>query len=91
MPNPRPPTYTVASFTTEITQDQDTSMLNKAVNSPEIKVFTDRSGINGNIEAEVVMYRKGRHKPLKVLRYHLGSSAEYTSFEAEVVGAIMGI
>jgi ribonuclease HI len=66
-------------------------MLNEAVSSPEIMVFTDRSGINRNIGAAAVMYRKGRHEPSKVLRYHLGSSAEYTSFEAEVVGAIMGI
>jgi hypothetical protein len=66
-------------------------MLNEAVSSPEIMVFTDRSGINRNILAAAVMYRKGRHEPSKVLRYCLGSSAEYTSFEAEVVVAIMGI
>ena len=38
-----------------------------------------------------VMYRKGRPVPAKVLRYHLGSSKKYTSFEAEVVGAILGV
>ena len=90
-PNPRPPAYTVDSFTTEIAQDRDTSMLNEAISSPEIKVFTDGSGINGNIGAAAVMYRKGRPEPSKVLRYHLGSSTDYTSFEAEAVGAIMGI
>ena len=66
-------------------------MLNKAISEPEIKVFTDRSEMEGKIGAATVMYRKGRPAPAKVLRYHLGSSKKYTSFEVEVVGAILGV
>ena len=90
-PNPRPPTYVTTSFSTEIVQDRDASIANEANSSSEIKVFTDGSDINGSIGVAAVMYRKGRQGPAKILRYHLGSSASYTSFEAEVVGALMGI
>ena len=75
----------------ETAQDRDTSIANEANNSSEIKVFTDGSGINGSIGVAAVMYRKGRQGPAKILRYHLGSSASYMSFKAEVVRALMGI
>ena len=83
--------YVSLPFDTEIAKDQEDSMLNEVTSKPEIKVFTDRSGMEGKIGAVAVMYRKGRPMPAKVLRYHLGSSKKYTSFKAEVVGAILGV
>jgi len=57
----------------------------------EIKIFTDRSAIDRKVGVAAVMYRRGKSAPSRVLRYHLGSTAKYTSFKAEAVGAIMGI
>jgi hypothetical protein len=59
-PNPSPPTYITTSFSMEIAQDRDTSITNEADSPSGIKVFTNRSGISGNIGAVAVMYRKGR-------------------------------
>jgi ribonuclease HI len=81
----------MSSFTSEIAKDQEKSICNKADSLLEIKIFTDGSGIDENIGAVVVMYRKGRAAPSKILMYHLGSTTDYTSFEVEVVGAIMGV
>lgn len=90
-PNPHSPAYIISSFTTEIAQDRDTSIHDEAINSSEIKVFTDGSGIDRNIGVVVVMYRKGRSTQPKTLRYHLVNALEYTSFKVEAVGAILGI
>ena len=35
-------------------------MLNEVTSEPKIKVFTDRSGMEGKIGAAAVMYRKTR-------------------------------
>ena len=37
------------------------------------------------------MYRKERNTLAKILKYYLGRATDYTSFEVEVVGVIMGI
>lgn len=90
-PNLQHAPYASLPFDTEIAKDREDSMLNEATSKPEIKVFTDRLGMEGKIGAAAVMYRKGRPALAKVLRYHLGSSKKYTSFEVEVVGAILGV
>ena len=91
VPNQCPPTHVNTVFTTEIAQDRDTSMQKEVDSLPEIKIFTDRSAIDQKVGVAAVMYRRGKSTPSRVLRYHLGSTAKYTSFEAESVGAIMGI
>ncbi|RDB28923.1 putative RNA-directed DNA polymerase from transposon X-element [Hypsizygus marmoreus] len=54
-----------------------------------IKVYTDGSGIDGQIGASAVLFRDGEVK--SVLRYRLGSAKRHTVYEGECVGAIMGL
>ncbi|KAL7277809.1 hypothetical protein ACG7TL_002174 [Trametes sanguinea] len=54
-----------------------------------IRVYSDGSDVDGGVGAAAVLYREGR-RGCKVLRYHLGSSADQSSYGAEVVGEILG-
>ena len=54
----------------------------------EIQIFTDGSGYNGGIGAAAVLRRPGRND--KILRYHLGSEKEYTVYNGEQVGMVLG-
>jgi hypothetical protein len=58
------------------------------VNKAEVRIYANRSGINGMAGAAVVIY--SGNKPPKVLRYCLGLLTEHTMFEAEVVGIMLG-
>ena len=53
------------------------------------KVYSDGSGFKGGISASAVLYKKD--KVTKVLCYYLGTSKEHTVYEAEGVGAAMGL
>ena len=52
-----------------------------------VKVFADRSCIEGGVGAVAVLYREGIEK--RLIRKHLGMESEHTVFEAEVVGLIL--
>ena len=54
-----------------------------------IQVFSDGSGLDGQIGTAAVMYRP-RSGP-KTLRYHLGPTSEHTVFEAEAVGLLLAL
>ena len=56
----------------------------------DFKVFTDGSNHDGGIGAGAVLYRKGSSRPLAELKAYLGTSTEHNSYEAEVVGGILG-
>jgi ribonuclease HI len=57
----------------------------------DFRIYTDGSGNEGNTGAAAVMYKKGRTTPIKTLQYHLGSKDDHNSYEAELVGGILGI
>ena len=54
-----------------------------------VQVFTDGSGIDGGIGAAAILRRRG--KPDKCLRFHLGSDRNYTVYNGEQVGMILGL
>ena len=56
--------------------------------NPDVKVFTDGSGMDGKIGAAAVLYRNGRLKTK--VRYQLGSQRHHTVYEGEGIGAILG-
>ena len=54
-----------------------------------VQVFSDGSGLDGQVGAAAVMYRTGRGP--RVLRYHLGPLTDHTVFEAEAVGLLLAL
>jgi hypothetical protein len=56
--------------------------------NPDIKVFTDGSGMDGKIGAAAVLYRNGRLKTK--VRYQLSSQRHHTVYKGEGIGAILG-
>jgi ribonuclease HI len=54
-----------------------------------IKIYLDRSENNGKVGAAAVLLNPG-HWPC-TLHYHLGSDAEHTIQEAELIGILLGI
>ena len=54
-----------------------------------IRVYTDGSGIEGQIGAAAVLYRDGVLKRTKRLR--LGSTKHHTVYEEEGIGLILGL
>ena len=55
----------------------------------EIQIYTDGSALEGKVGAAAVLFIKGRHT--QTLHYHLGSDAEHTVHEAELVGLLLGL
>ena len=66
----RHPTHWKPGFTTVIIPNKDKAMDNIAWDNPDIKVFTDVSGLNGNIRASAVLYRNNMR--MASLQYKLG-------------------
>jgi len=78
-PNDRNP------YSIDIAKTREQAIEDHDNNADEVKVYCDGSGIDGNIGAAAVLYRRGRPRP-RILRYHLGSIANHTVYEAEAVG-----
>jgi ribonuclease HI len=55
----------------------------------DIKVYTNRSGMDRKIGAAAVLHRNGRRK--SHIRYKLGTQAQHMVYEGEAVGAVLGI
>jgi hypothetical protein len=55
-------------------------------NHPDVKVFTDGSGMEGKIGAAAILYRNGSKKTM----YQLGSQKHHMVYKGEGVGVILG-
>ncbi|KAF7773567.1 hypothetical protein Agabi119p4_5734 [Agaricus bisporus var. burnettii] len=94
----RPPAFTSSDplpATIIIDSTREDSIANEARDREEngynnhIRVYSDGSGQNGTIGAAAVLFKDGNDVPVKTLRYQLGSHAQYTTYDAEAVGAIL--
>jgi len=78
------------SIKTRIAPTKDIAIREEEDDPAFIKIFSDGSGIEGNIGAAAVLYRLQDGKTTKrVLRYCLGPETKHTVYEGEVVGGIM--
>ena len=75
-------------LTTQIITNPDDAIESIAQDNPDMKVFTDGSGMEKHIGASMVLYRNGRLK--LTLRYQLGSQHQHTVYEGEGIGALLG-
>jgi hypothetical protein len=67
----------------------EAAIMSAQQDNPDVKVFTDGSGMEGKIGASAVLYRNGRLK--STLRYQLGLARHHTVYEGEGVGALLGM
>jgi ribonuclease HI len=74
---------------TEIIVDADKAIEAIARDHPDIKVFTDGSGMEGKVGAGAVLYRNGRLKTK--IQHQLGPIQHHTVYEGEGVGALLGV
>ncbi len=54
----------------------------------ELHIYTDRSGVDGKIGAEVSMTKDQKEKRT-LLRHYLGSTDQHTVYEAELISIIL--
>jgi ribonuclease HI len=73
----------------DIADSKEEAKERDAEDARSIKVYTDGSDQNGGVGAAAILYKDGQRK--KTLRYFLGSSAEHTIHDAELVGVILGL
>jgi hypothetical protein len=61
----------------------------KARGRTAVRVYTDGSGLGGEIGAVAVLYKGEMEKEQR--RYHLGSMEEHTVYERECMGVLLGL
>jgi ribonuclease HI/endonuclease/exonuclease/phosphatase family metal-dependent hydrolase len=78
-----------AKFTTTKAASRKESIAAEIMDDADFKIFTDGSGIGGEIGAAAILYRKGRRTPVRSLKAYLGHSSDHNTYEAEVVGILL--
>ena len=81
---PRP-----AKLNTKIASSREESIKQEKDDKANFKVFSDGSGLNNDIGAAAILYKKGRFTPLDRLKVFLGPSSKHNTFEAEAIGAVL--
>jgi ribonuclease HI len=76
-------------FTTTKAASRKESIRAEATDEADFKIFTDGSGIDNEIGAAAVLYRKGRMMSARRIKAYLGHSSEHNTYEAEAVGIIL--
>ena len=66
--------------TTQIITDRKLAIRSIACDDPDLKIYTDGSGINDKIRASAVLYRNNRKKA--TLHYELGPTSHHTVMKA---------
>ncbi|KAJ3572025.1 hypothetical protein NP233_g3370 [Leucocoprinus birnbaumii] len=90
----RPPSFTSADplpMTTEVADSREESMQHERDDTSKYKIYSDGSNQNGRVGAAAVLVVEGNTDEARVLKYHLGSAKEHTSYEAEAVGAVLAM
>ena len=75
-------------LTTKVITDTDKVIEEIQNDNPDVKVFTDGSGMEGKIGAAAVLYRNGNLKTK--LRHQLGTQRQHTVYEGEGIGIVLG-
>jgi ribonuclease HI len=79
----------IPGLATEMIDDIDRAIESIRDDDPDIKVFTDGSGMEGKIGAAAVLYRNGSLKTK--LRHQLGRQRHHTVYEGEGAGILLGV
>ena len=74
-------------FDIRIPKDRNSSIAKATKASKEIQIYSDSSAMEGKVGAAAILMKRGTIT--NSLHYHLGSDAEHTVYEAELVGLIL--
>ena len=86
----RNPEHTGKSpFDIRIPKDRNSSIAEATEASEELQIYSDGSAMEGKVRAAAILMKRGTIT--NSLHYHLGSDAEHTVHEAELVGLILGL
>jgi len=83
--------YHIQKFKVTTADTREESIELEKNNKADYRIYTDGSGIEGNTGAVAVMYKKGRKTLIKSLQYYLGPKEDHNSYEAELIGGILGV
>jgi len=78
------------NFKTTIKTSREDSIAFERNDNADYKVFSDGSGQENDIGASAILYKKGSVRPVKSLQVFLGPKTRHNTYEAEVIGAILG-
>lgn len=67
----------------EIAPSKEEAFLADEAAQEEVRIYSDRSAIDGGVGVAAVLTREGRDP--KVLHFHLGTSTKHTVYKAEIV------
>jgi ribonuclease HI len=56
----------------------------------EIAIYTDGSSIDGSVGAAAILYER-RRGVIRTLKYQLGGDSQFSAYDAEAVGIILGL
>lgn len=84
-----PSKRTKPPFKVRIAASKEDSKKEAQEATEEIQVYTDGSVIDSKVGAAAILTRPG--KDHRILRYHLGSESQHTTYDAELVGLSMGM
>ncbi|KAF9440417.1 hypothetical protein P691DRAFT_687762 [Macrolepiota fuliginosa MF-IS2] len=90
----RPPAFTSADplpLGTSIAETREDSMGEEREDDSRYKIYSDGSGQDGRVGAAAILMEAGNPTPTKMLQFHLGTTAEHTTYEAEAVGALLAM
>ena len=78
-------------FTTKVTGLREDLIKWEKEDRADFKVFSDGSGNSEGIGVAAVLYSKDHFTPLAQLKFSLGSLSKHSTFEAEIIGAILAV
>jgi ribonuclease HI len=79
-----------SAFKIRIAPSKEQAMEEETGDSAFIRLYSDGSGIEGNIGSAAVLYRRKNSIETKhVMRYYLGPKTKHTVYEGEIASAIM--
>lgn len=76
-------------FTTFIASSREEAADLDAAQTNDLRVYSDGSGLDGQVGASAVLLRHGREP--RFLHFHLGRLSHHTVYEAELVGLLLGV
>ncbi|KAF5322573.1 hypothetical protein D9619_001116 [Psilocybe cf. subviscida] len=85
------PVYFKPVYLTETAPTRQASITAEKEDKARFKIYTDGSGINGQVGAAATLYEGNQQEPTAIRHYHLGPTTKYTTYDAEWIGLLLAV